>query len=64
MNNYNLYRNTEKEKHAALNMIRRAGAILTGVSGCGSGYYIQIAATPEQAAKINKMIDSEEGKTA
>lgn len=57
MNSYNLYRNTEKEKYAAIAIIRKAGAILTGVSGCGSGYYIQIAATPEQAEMIDKMID-------
>jgi hypothetical protein len=57
MNNYNLYRNTEKEKYTAIAIIRKAGAILTGVSGCGSGYYIQIAATPEQAEMINRMID-------
>lgn len=56
MNNYNLYRNTETEKRAALEMIKKAGAILTGVSGCGSGYYIQIAATPEQANEIDRMI--------
>ena len=62
MNNYNLYRNTEKEKYAALEMIRRAGAILTGVSGCGSGYYIQIAATEEQANEIDRMI-LQEGAT-
>lgn len=59
MNNYNLYRNTEKEKYAAVEMIRKAGAILTGVSGYGSGYYIQLAATPEQADKINEMINAE-----
>ena len=63
MNSYNLYRNTEKEKHAAIAIIRKAGAILTGVSGCGSGYYIQIAATPEQAEMIDRMID-EMGATA
>lgn len=63
MNSYNLYRNTEKEKYAAIAIIRKAGAILTGVSGCGSGYYIQIAATPEQAEMINRMID-EKGATA
>ena len=63
MNSYNLYRNTEKEKYAAIAIIRKAGAILTGVSGCGSGYYIQIAATPEQAEMINRMIN-EKGATA
>ena len=59
MNNYNIYRETENEKYRMINMIRKAGATLTGVSTCGDGYYIQIDATPEQAAAINNMIDME-----
>lgn len=59
MNNYNIYRETENEKYRMINMIRKAGAVLTGVSACGTGYYIQIDATPEQAAVINNMIDME-----
>lgn len=59
MNSYNLYRDTEREKYRVLEIIRKAGATLTGVSACGSGYYIQINATPEQAACINDMIDKE-----
>lgn len=59
MANYNLYRETETEKYNMINIIRKAGATLTGVSGCGTGYYIQIDATPEQAETINNMIDME-----
>ena len=59
MNNYNLYRKTEAEKYQVINMIRKAGAKLTGVSACGTGYYIQIDATEKQAETINNMIDME-----
>lgn len=59
MNSYNLYRDTEREKYRMIEIIRKAGATLTGVSACGTGYYIQIDATPEQAARINDMIDKE-----
>lgn len=59
MANYNLYRETEVEKYNMIDIIRKAGATLTGVSGCGNGYYIQIDETPEQAETINKMIDME-----
>ena len=59
MHSYNLYRETEAEKYQAINIIRKAGATLTGVSACGTGYYIQIDATEEQAGKINSMIDLE-----
>ena len=59
MNSYSLYRETEREKYRMLEIIRKAGATLTGVSACGSGYYIQIDATPEQADAINNMIDAE-----
>ena len=59
MNNYNLYRETEAEKYQAINFIRKAGATLTGVSACGTGYYIQLNATTEQAEQINGMIDQE-----
>lgn len=61
MNSYNLYRETETEKYQVIKMIRAAGARVTNVSGCGSGYYIQLEATPEQAENINKMIDELEG---
>lgn len=56
MNNYNIIAGTEKQKYNIINIIRQAGAILTGVSGCGTGYYIQIDATPEQAENINLML--------
>lgn len=54
--NYNLYAHTETDKYTALHIILTAGATLDAVSGCGSGYYIQITATPAQAAEINKKL--------
>ena len=56
MNNYNIIAGTEKQKYNIINIIRQAGAVLTGVSGCGAGYYIQLDATPEQANNINLML--------
>lgn len=56
MNNYNIIAGTETQKYNIINIIRKAGAVLTGVSGCGTGYYIQIDATPEQADNINLML--------
>lgn len=53
MNNYSIYTETENEKYKILALIRGAGAVVTGVSGCGTGYYIQLDATPEQADAIN-----------
>ena len=61
MNNYSLYRETESEKYQVMDLIRKAGARVTAVSGCGTGYYIQVTATPEQAENINRMIDELEG---
>lgn len=61
--NYNLYAATEPEKYTAIHAILNAGATLDAVSGCGSGYYIQIKATPEQADRINKAM-SEGGGAA
>lgn len=54
MNSYSIYLDTEAEKYDCIRAARDAGATLTGVSGCGAGYYIQIDATPEQAAYIDK----------
>lgn len=56
MNNYNIIAATESEKYNIINITRAAGAQLTAVSGYGSGYYIQIDATPEQAENINSML--------
>lgn len=53
MHNYNITAATENEKYNIINIIRRAGATLTGVSGYGSGYYIQLNATSLQASEIN-----------
>lgn len=59
MNNYNITAATETEKYNIINLIRAAGAILTGVSGYGSGYYIQLNATPEQVFTINEKLKGE-----
>lgn len=59
MYNYNIVASTETEKYKLISIIRAAGALLTGISGYGAGYYIQIAATAEQAETINNMIDME-----
>jgi hypothetical protein len=56
MNNYNITAETETQKYNIINIIREAGAVLTAVSGCGAGYYIQLDATPEQADNINLML--------
>lgn len=56
MNNYNIIAGSETQKYNIINIIRQAGAVLTGVSGCGAGYYIQLDATPEQADNINLML--------
>lgn len=56
MKNYNIYVNTENEKYNFINIARSAGAVITGVSGCGTGYYIQIDATEDQAGAINNAL--------
>lgn len=56
MNNYNIIAESEKQKYNIINIIRKVGAELTAVSGCGTGYYIQLDATPEQADSINLML--------
>ena len=53
MHNYNITAATETEKYNIIKLIRRVGAQLTAVSGYGSGYYIQLNATPLQASAIN-----------
>lgn len=55
MKNYNIYLETESEKYDFMEITRRAGGKITGVSECGSGYYIQLEATPDQAATINSV---------
>lgn len=50
---YSIYLSTEKEKYLLMSIIRRAGAILANVAGCGSGYHLSIQATPSQAETIN-----------
>ena len=53
MHNYNITAATEREKYYLLDLIRSTGATVTGVSGYGSGYYIQLNAEPLQVAAIN-----------
>lgn len=55
MENYSIYLETENEKYSFMEIVRKAGAILAAVSGCGTGYHISIEATPTQAEKINDM---------
>lgn len=62
MENYNVYRETETEKYQVIDLIKKAGARVTNVSGCGAGYYIQLEATLEQASEIDRMI-LQEGAT-
>lgn len=56
MKNYNIIASTGDEKYNILNIIRKAGATVEAVSGCGGGYYIQLTATDKQAKKINKLL--------
>ena len=56
MNSYNIYVQTEQEKYSIIADIRATGAILTAVSGCGTGYYIQLNATPDQVYILNKKL--------
>lgn len=59
MNSYNIVAATEADKYSILKTIRVAGAVLTGVSGYGSGYYIQLDATPEQLKEINNGLEEQ-----
>jgi len=58
MKNYNIVAATETEKYRIIDIIRAAGAVLTGVSGYGSGYYIQLDATAAQADIINTRLEA------
>ena len=57
MHNYNIYTATEAEKYRIMSMIREVGGKITGVSGCGTGYYIQLQATPAQVYTINRRLE-------
>lgn len=54
MEAYSIYLQTETEKYDYIHAVREAGATLTGVSGCGPGYYLQIDATPAQVEYIER----------
>lgn len=60
MHNYNITATTENEKYYLLDLIRSTGAIITGVSGYGNGYYIQLNATPLQVSTINIELSKKE----
>ena len=55
MENYSIYLETETQKYNFMAIVRQAGAVLTDVAGCGTGYHICLQATPGQAARINEM---------
>jgi len=57
MKNYNIVCSTENAKYTIIGIIRAAGAVLTGVSGYGSGYYIQFDATDTQTDEINRRLE-------
>ena len=58
MSNYNIVCSTENDKYSIMGIVRAAGAVLTGVSGYGSGYYIQFDATAAQAETINNRLEA------
>ena len=53
MKNYNIVAMTEETKYQIIEVIRSSGAVLSGVSAYGLGYYIQLNATDDQAERIN-----------
>ena len=55
MENYSIYLDSENQKYSFIEIVRKAGAELAAVSGCGTGYHISILATPGQAERINRM---------
>ena len=60
MTNSNIVAATERDNYQIIETVRAAGAVLTGVSGYGSGYYIQIEATQAQADYINRYLYTED----
>lgn len=58
MTNYNITAATETQKYNLIRIIRAAGATITGVSGYGNGYYIQLDATAAQADRINAELEA------
>lgn len=60
MPNYHIVARTEREKYHIIHIIRTQGATITGVSGYGNGYYIQMDATSLQASAINLALSKKE----
>lgn len=56
MRNYNIVAMTEETKYQIIEVIRSSGAVLSGVSAYGLGFYIQLNATDEQAERINSTL--------
>lgn len=57
MKNYNIVASTETEKYKIIDAIRAAGATLTGVSGYGAAYYIQLDADDDQITKLHEAME-------
>ena len=57
MSNYHIVIMDPSEKYVVMDLIRSTGAIVTGVSGYGSGYYIQFDATAAQVDEINRELE-------
>ena len=57
MNNYSIYLATETAKNNFKKVAHECGATITAVSGCGTGYYIQLNATETQAQQINNTLE-------
>lgn len=57
MSSYHIVTNNANDKYVIMDLIRAAGATVTGVSGYGSGYYIQFDATADQVDEINRELE-------
>lgn len=57
MNSYHIVTMNTNDKYIILDLIRSTGANVTGVSGYGSGYYIQFDATAAQVDAINRELE-------
>lgn len=55
--NYSVFLNSANAKYRYMNAARVAGAYITDVSGCGTGYHISIDATPAQVEKIERKLE-------
>ena len=58
MSSYHIVTMNPNDKYIIMDLIQSTGATVTGVSGYGSGYYIQFDATAAQVDAINKELES------